>query len=353
VAPVARILVLNNYDMRAARANVAAGHSPDHVLYGLNHFERHGHTVTVVPYERSQALKRASAALRRSPIPLGDLDLQASVLRAARDADLVYCPCQNIAHVLAYMRWAHVFDVPMVWVVHHPLDRGRLSRPRRPVMRALLRGLDGYPALSEPLARDLAAIAGSDERTGVVKWGPDPIWYPGSNGVGNGVVSVGRTNRDFETLARAADQTDIECRIVTSGMTHRALLELYAQARVIAIPLRVQWPWPMNGLQSLMDALGMGKPVIVTRNPWLDLDVEELGIGIWVAPGDVAGWRSAIRYVDQNPDVAAEMGGRARALVDEGHRSSASFAQQVMGMFERALAGSPTPALDRRFQREL
>jgi glycosyltransferase involved in cell wall biosynthesis len=339
VSAVERILVLNNYDLEQAREAVATGASPDHILFGLNHFERRGYSVEIVPVRCSRGLQRASAALRRFPIPLGDLDQQASVMRAARAADLVYCPCQNIAQMLGYMRWAHLFDRPIVWVVHHPLDTGRLRHLRRPAMRALLRGLDAYPALSEPVARDFALIAGSDERTGVVQWGPDATWYPTRNGVGSGVVSAGRTNRDVETFAKGAGLTDVQSRIVTSGMTHRELLDLYTRARAVAIPLKVQWPWPMNGLQSLMDALGVGKPVIMTRNPWLDIDVEQLGIGIWVAPGDVNGWRDAIQYLDERPDAALAMGSRARALVDQGGRSSAAFAEQVMAVFERVSAG--------------
>jgi glycosyltransferase involved in cell wall biosynthesis len=125
--------------------------------------------------------------------------------------------------------------------------------------------------------------------------------------------------------------------IITRDLRYPELVALYAQARAIAIPLHVRWPWPINGLQSLLDALGMGKPVILTRNPWIDIDVERLGIGIWVAPGDVAGWRRAITRLDEEPELAAEMGRRARALVDSGERTSARFAKQVMGIFDRVL----------------
>jgi glycosyltransferase involved in cell wall biosynthesis len=116
------------------------------------------------------------------------------------------------------------------------------------------------------------------------------------------------------------------------------LTELYADARAVAIPLHVRWPWTVNGLLVLMDALGVGKPVIVTRNHLIDLDVEGLGIGIWVEPGDVAGWRGAIRHLDAHPEIALEMGQRARALVDSGERSSLTFAEEVLEIFDRVLA---------------
>lgn len=355
---MARILVLNGQDLSVVWNRVAAGSAPDHLLYGLNHFERCGHSVQIVPYQRSRMLTLASRALRRSPIPLGDLDQQVAVLRAARGADLVYCPCQNVAQLLGYLRTARAFDRPIVWVVHHPLDRGRLSAQRRPLMRAMLRGVDAYPALSGPVAEDLAGVAGSAERTSVLAWGPDPNWYPSASGPGSGVIAAGIANRDFDTFARAISRTDVSgwivcpesaaprtppgprVQLITRSLPHRELAELYAQVRAIAIPLRVGWPWPMNGLQCLLDAIGVGKPVIATRNPWIDIDIERLGIGIWVAPGDVNGWRAAIRHLDEHPDVAVEMGARARALVESAARTSTTFADQVMSVFDHVLSGA-------------
>ncbi|MGH2868608.1 MAG: glycosyltransferase [Solirubrobacteraceae bacterium] len=356
---MARILVLNPYDFECARGEVAAGRSPDQVLHGLNHFERHGHEVTVVPFRGSVVRQGLNRVTRRSPVPLGDFDQQYSAWREVRQADLIYCANQNVGQSLGYLRAAGRLARPLVWVVHHPLDCGRLSRARRPLMRRLLRGVDAYPALTAPVARDLAAIAGTDERTRGLSYGPDPDWYPTDTGLGRGVVAAGNTKRDLETFARAASQTEVPATIVCPKqhaprapagpntrlisfepgrrMSHLDLVEIYAQARALAIPLHVRWPWSMNGLQGIADALGMGKPMIVTRNPWLDIDVEALGIGIWVAPGDIEGWRNAIEYLDQNPEVATEMGRRARALVDDGTRSSATYARELMQSFDAVL----------------
>jgi glycosyltransferase involved in cell wall biosynthesis len=357
---VARIVVLNVYDFEPCRAAVASGQSPDQVLYGINHFERHGHEVRVMPFAGSALGRGLHRITRRSPVPLGDLGQQASALRAVRDADLIYCANQNVGQVLAYLRAAGRLKRPVVWVAHHPLDCGRLNRPRRPLMRMMLDGVDAYPALTAPVAADLAAIAGTPARTRGLSYGPDPHWYPAATGLGRGVVAAGNTNRDMETFARAAALTEVPTTIVCprwfeprapagpqtrlisfdegGQLTHLGLVELYAEARALAIPLHVRWPWSMNGLQGIADAMGMGKPVIVTRNPWLDIDVEKLGIGLWVDPGDVEGWRRAIEYLDAEPEIALEMGRRARALVDDGSRSTAAFAGQLMETFDAVLA---------------
>jgi glycosyltransferase involved in cell wall biosynthesis len=352
---VARILVLHISDLGAARERVAAGLEPDQVIFGINHFDRRGHSVEVVPFATSTRLKRVSEVIRRTPVgSLGDLDQELAVLREAHAADLIYCPCQVTSRLLGYLRAAGAFRRPLVWIVHHPLDCGRLSGLRRPLMRALLRGVDAYPAFTAPVANDVAAIAGTSERTAGLKWGPDPDWYPRNPPLGRGVVAAGWSHRDFETFARAAGRTDVPAWIVCKEadaprtplgnhteligrLSHLALVDLYSQARAIAIPLEVKWPWTLNGLTSLSDALGMGKPVIVTRNPWIDIDVEALGIGIWVEPGDVNGWSDAIRFLDEQPEIARKMGSRARALVDRGEYSSRTFAERLMDIFDRVL----------------
>jgi glycosyltransferase involved in cell wall biosynthesis len=360
---VARILALSPFSLEIAREEVDSGRSPDQILYGLNYFEQRGHTVRSIPSEQSPRLRKATQLIRRSPIPLGELDQQWAALRAMREVDLVYCPTQGVAQLLSFLRAAGRFDRPIVTVVHQA-DRGRLSRPRRPVTRAMLRGVDAYPAMTGPLVKELARIAGTEERTMPLKFGPDAHWYPRSAEIGRGVVAVGRSNRDFETFFRAAEQTHVPAwivcreelapqnaasshiRVVTHrhgsgasmlGIAPRDLVDLYARARAVAIPLHDRWPWPLSGLTSMADALGMGKATIVTRNPWLDIDVEALGIGIWVRAGDVDGWREAITYLDEQPEVALEMGRRARALVDTGERSSATFASQLLEIFDRVL----------------
>jgi glycosyltransferase involved in cell wall biosynthesis len=350
------------YDLAAAEADVAAGRAPDQILYGLGHFRRRGHSVRVVPYRTSRRLTRLSQWLRRSPVRLGDLDQQRSVLRLLRDADLIYCPNQGVAELLALMRAARLIDVPIVWVVHHPLDAGRFRRLRGPITRATLRGLDAYPALTAPVAQDLATHAGAAAtmRTRTLSFGPDPGWYPRSVPLGRGVIAAGRSGRDFETFARAVGQTNVPGSIVCprqiaprgpiaanlqtltydagDGFAPAEIINRLAAARAVAIPLAVGWPHTMNGLGALADALGLGKPVIVTRTPWLGIDVEGLGIGFSVDPGDVDGWRRAITRLDDEPELAEEMGHRARALVDAGTYSSVTFADEIMDIFDRVLA---------------
>lgn len=68
------------------------------------------------------------------------------------------------------------------------------------------------------------------------------------------------------------------------------------------------------GLAALMDAIGIGLPVIVTKNQWLGVDIEKEGFGIWVEPNDVAGLSNAINLLATNVKLREEMGDRSRAI---------------------------------------
>jgi glycosyltransferase involved in cell wall biosynthesis len=96
----------------------------------------------------------------------------------------------------------------------------------------------------------------------------------------------------------------------------------------------------LAGLTSLTDALGCGKPVIMTRHPLIDIDLEKEGIGRWVNPGDVTGWIDALCWFRDNPGEAAAMGNRALQLARERFNSK-RFAEQIAGILSETLTGNP------------
>ena len=103
------------------------------------------------------------------------------------------------------------------------------------------------------------------------------------------------------------------------------MANLIQNVRVIAIPLEKQST--LAGLTSLMDCLGFGKPVIMTKNQCIDLDIENLGIGTWVDPYDVDGWTRAIKWHFENIEQSNCMASKAKAL---GKRLSAeSFGEKI------------------------
>jgi glycosyltransferase involved in cell wall biosynthesis len=120
---------------------------------------------------------------------------------------------------------------------------------------------------------------------------------------------------------------------------HSAHLPAFAQARAICIPLvDVR---NLAGLTSVMDALGAGRPMLLTRHPLIDLDVDGLGIGRTIPVGDVDAWAAALRDYQSAPERAAEEGARARALVDSG-LNSVRYAGEIDRILKGVLASSGT-----------
>ena len=353
--------VLNNYPFQEVWKEVKCREKPDHHLYGINHFYLRGFKVEIVPFENSRFLQNINNLVRNGcfPIPFGDLDQQWSFLQHLNKADIIYAPCQTQTHLLSYLRALGLLKVPIVSLAHHPFTRGRLAWLREPFIKLFIKGTDAFPSLNQGVANEINKLSNELHKSCPVCWGPDADFYPSTPVKGQGIVAAGRTGRDFYTFGVAASQTNTQAHIIclennfsssfhTFGnnvrvtveknndyMKYPELIAIYAQARALAIPLTLGKS--LSGLTSLMDGLAMGKPIIMTRHPLIDLDIEKEGIGIWVEPGDIDGWRNAIQFFEDNANEALIMGKRARKLV-ETKINSRIFANQVMNIFERVLA---------------
>ena len=350
-----RVLVLNNYPLDSVWEEVRRGQKPDHHLYGIHHLAAMGYDIRVVDGATSRRVATLARWLQRlpNPVPLGALARQSAAWQALREGDVVYAPCGDELTSLAYLRALGLLRTPLLALQHHALNRGRLARLREPLLRLMVRGVDAFPALSLRAANEINRYGPPGQPKSVaLAWGPDAQYYPRAQGPGQGVLAAGRTGRDFLSFALAATQAGVAAHIIglpgpwlparslfsarvrvqtpAAGQVfgYPEMMAAHLSARAIAIPLEAS-PDSLAGLTSLVDALAIGRPVIMTRNPFIDLDIEALGIGRWVAPGDVAGWAEALRWFDRNPEASLAMGARARALVDGPTWNSLAFAQRI------------------------
>jgi hypothetical protein len=331
------VLVVNDYSLEHSWDHARRGYSPFHFLYGVDRLAREGFDVTILAEEWSTWLSRLDRRLGRIGMALGSVDRQAACLGVLRRADVIYSPCQTQIQGLTYLRALGVIRAPIVCLAHHPMVRGRLGRLLKPLTRLMLRGVSSMPTLSRSVATEVNALLPDRAIGRALRWGPDADFYGPAAYPGHGILAAGRTGRDFLTFGRAATEAGVPATILALKSAGTSLgpfganvhvteaeefvrysetRNMFAAARALAIPMAAQDG--LCGLTSLLDALGAGKPVIMTRNSNLDLDIEALGIGRWVDPGDVNGWVEAMKYFDAYPEVATEMGRRARALVDAG-----------------------------------
>jgi glycosyltransferase involved in cell wall biosynthesis len=337
-----KIFVLNNYSFQRVWQEVNEALKPNHHLYGVNYLEKAGYEMVLVPFdERQQHItSRFSRFWRKTklPIPLGDLFQQFYVLKHAKKNDLVYAPCQTQTQFLSYLRALGLFNCKVVVVAHHPPIRGRYKAIRNWFFRMELRGTDAYPSLSDKIATKINTFLAHKSKA--LHWGPDMAFYQPyeKQTLGNYFLAAGRTGRDFATFAHACSKSAVPAKIIClkndatrhlqpfigqpnieviandaeQDYLYDQLTPIMAAARAICIPL-FEAKSHLAGLTSLTDALALGKPILMTRNDFIDIDIEKEGIGFWVDANHVEGWVNAIAQL-KDDDLCISMGKKAKAL---------------------------------------
>ena len=329
------MLFANNYDMARARAGWRAQTYPSHHLFGTAQlgppFE-----VIDLPYGGENLL---ASATRRARGKLGDLGQQFAARRAPANA-IVYGATAKDLRGLAILRAVGIFRTPIVGVFQPFPTRGWLGR-------LALRGFDRAIAMSRFTRQQLLAAGMPPERIVVLGWGAD-LSFPGFAPVAETapdarVVATGKTGRDMATLLAALRATGLPARIYgereqllrtgeiparveirpasdasrppTSPLSYEHTLADLRSTAVVAIPLAD--PRPLHGLTEVIDALACARPMIVTRAPYFDFDIEEIGCGWWVDRGDVHGWSERLSAALADRERLQEMGRAGRAWAAE------------------------------------
>lgn len=327
-----KVLFINNYPMDHAWSLWQNGEYPGHHLWGATHLSKHGIEVQILPHQTSKFLNKIGRKLG-----LGDhLDQQLRILFSRTDYDVIYSACQTNTFLLSLLRSLHLFHKPLVALIHHPL---------KPTLRnaLFLKGHDQLLSLSKTAILPFSSQPKLHKKMALIEWGADLSFYDAKPQPEVKVdlpllVSAGKTERDHNTLVKAVLDIDCLLKIYCSATTaptvaypsdrieviashsynnavsYQDVLVDYRQAFAIAIPLTETSN--LAGLTSLLDAMAVSKPVIMTRNEHISFDIEKEGIGLWVEPEDLEGWQQAIAYLLAHPEEAAAMGARGRRLCE-------------------------------------
>lgn len=310
------------------------GMFPAHLLYGATHLNNYQIEVIQHDYTRQDKPRWWRA-----------LDTFRKVIKCKGDYDALYATRYNGIEIFIVLRALGLYRKPIIVWQHQPVLKST-SWYKDILSRIFFRGIDYFFFFSDYM-RNVSISSGKvkAEKTKVCPWGADLQYYDRlmrENPVGehSGFISTGKEHRDMETLISAFGKCQ------ETGLTLIAAAECcgdnYEQMlskrdipqnvnliinRTMWIPELAKYIWKNKcvciccketnytvGLTTLVEALAMGLPVIISRNPNQPFDVGEEGCGISVPYGDVDGWVQAIQYIDTHPDEVAEMGRRARQL---------------------------------------
>jgi glycosyltransferase involved in cell wall biosynthesis len=231
-----------------------------------------------------------------------------------------------------------------------------------------LRAIVTWSSVQRKYAIDRLKMA--PERIYLVKHFVDDLfWSPrvGERHDGEMICSAGAEMRDYPTLFQALRGTGIRCHVATDhvrvdwlGFGRRVsadtfaaaagdnvtvgrlpltdLRDTYSRSRVVVVPLRATDT--DNGINVILEAMAMGKPVICSRTRG-QVDVIQDGVtGLFVPVGDARALREAIVSLWSDPQRARAMGEAARAYVVKQHALD-KFCRDVRAAIDASLEGRP------------
>lgn len=257
----------------------------------------------------------------------------AAGLAAASSADALFSDGEHVGIPLGIALRTLGPAKPHVMLGHH------LSSKTKPWM---LRSF-GRMGISRVLVHSRAQLRFAIDRLGfregsaafVPYYADTRFWRPQHGAEQSLIASAGREHRDFVTLAAAVRELPYEAIIATGSLhsptatwrtpavmpnnistgmrSHVGLRELYAQAAVVVVPL-------INndfqaGVTTILEAMAMAKPVIVTATEG-QRDVVVDGVtGVLVSPQDPTALRMELRRLLSDARERRRLGSNARDAV--------------------------------------
>ena len=232
------------------------------------------------------------------------------------------------------------------------------SREKRLVARRteFLRRTDVTLVFSRDQERYLRDDLGLDEQQAQFIWDKvdHRFFAPGAPVEGDGyVLSVGREQRDYDTLIEALRPLNVPSVIVPGstwshrdlasmsvpehvqireGLSYLELRCLYQGARVVVVPVHAGTRYAA-GVNGILEGMSCARPVVAADTPGLEGYVEDRVNGRRVPAGDPAALRSVIEELWENRSLAEGLGEAGREAVVRG-RTIEHFVDRVAGVME-------------------
>ncbi|MEW1976066.1 glycosyltransferase family 4 protein [Microbacterium profundi] len=286
------------------------------------------------------------ALLRRLPVFIA---LGLEVARRRRDYDVVVSWAEKYSVGIAAMLmlcWRRPRHVAIMDWISKPIVRVPLRILRRGIDRILT-----WSSVQGEFA--VTRIGFARDQITFIEHPVDQEFFAPMRQEPAIIFSAGETQRDFQTLIDAvsglqtptliaasrigvfngfrtyltdAQELSLPVGVTVKTMDPQELRRSYAQAKVVVVPLT---PAENNaGISVLLEAMSMGRPVVVTRTEGQVDVVRDGENGLYVPPQDPIALRDAIGRLLAQREFAETLGRTAREDVLEKHRVEA-FAAAV------------------------
>lgn len=286
------------------------------------------------------------------------------LIKTANQYDVIYSPYYQGLEWLIYLKAIGLFRKKIVVWHHNPIEdvpKKLLSRLRR---KLFFRGCDALLFFTKTL-RELSLNKGcSSEKMFVVAWGPDMAYFDNiriaySQCKGNYLMS-GSDSRDFDSAIEAFSKESSIIfdvyppsddlydkyrnqydnihvfKLEHNNVGYEKVAKATANCKAVIILTK---PVPgrklPSGLTSICEAVALGKPCIITDNPYFSEEMRHADFAKFVKVGDVEGIRKAIVELEENPQLRQQMSEAALAYARK--YSSENTAKQLVEIFKNIL----------------
>ncbi|SHN02800.1 Glycosyltransferase involved in cell wall bisynthesis [Cyclobacterium lianum] len=360
-----KILLINSYSFEKIYHNWENGINPSHYLMGKVELERTGEfVVDIHPHQKYRWLDTVGKYLK---IPY--LDQQIRALFSLKHYDLIFMPYPlSTSRLLSLLKMAGLVKIPMIGLAHQNFI---YYKKKDSILNQLaikrIRQFDAFAFFSRRLLEKTSAdlkLSHEDikQKCFSVQWGADLDFYRNIKAVKPPdhvpyAVCAGTADRDYDMLIRAFENIPLNLKIYctpntipqadrlpknvsvdTTWVPYDKLLQAYINAEFIIIPLKEEIKNKGNtyGLTVLLDAIAVGKPVLMTYHPFLDIDLEKENIGLWVKDNTSEGWANRIKQMNSDGQLLVKMGQRAKELHVSKYNIE-NFARQLGKIFHEVV----------------
>lgn len=259
-----------------------------------------------------------------------DLRNEIDAWNAAKSSDLIYSVCGPLSLSRFYKRCRLVS-----WVFQPPAVSCEF--PLHPYNEENLRNHAGFLCLTPIAEKFFSQYAPSK----FIPWCVDTDLFDGKPAVHKPknafFLASGKTGRDYKTLVKSAESVRAEVRIIgpkeqkplsipenltwidtssdppDQAIDYPTLREWYAQCIGVCIPLSGDAN-DTCGYTNMLEAMAMGKPVLMTQSGSLHIDPQIGEFGKLIEPQDSFGWAKGMNELLEDQTLAQRLGENGRRL---------------------------------------
>jgi len=370
-----RVLFVYRSSRSVAEYAAVAGAAPDTPLYGLNHLRAQGVRAEYDDADRSWQDRKFSVLRILEQMIVGrtglgwNLRQALSIARRMRHYDVVFATTDSTGLPLAFLKRLLGLRTPLVMAsqgLSQYLQTLGLNGAFR-LHRWSLSAVDHVVVYGRGERDDLISLFGvPTQRVHWIPFGTDIRFFARQRAQEVTpeepfALAVGRDiQRDWVTLRQAIGNLSFPFRVVTSPqrwpMVDRVprtkvlynlpmsdICRLYAACRVVVLPVRENnYSFATT---CLLDAMAMGKPVVVTRTRAVGADRDGYGLidGVhcrFVPPGNAAALAHAIERLWLSPAEREALGAAGRQWAQE--HNTGTFANHLLAVLRQATGSVST-----------